>query len=619
MKIKIRLFIILGFILTFPSLYSYAQVSINTDGSLPDNSAMLDVKSTVKGVLLPRMTLVQRNAITSPAAGLTIFQTDNTPGIYFNSGSSGSPIWVMAGSGSFWSLGGNTGTTVGTNFLGTTDARPLMFKVNNQKAGYIDYALPFNAGFGYQTLNSITSGIDNTAIGNYALPVNTTGYSNTANGYATLFNNTTGYQNTANGQGALYYNTVGSNNIATGFGALVSNTTGNSNTVSGAWALYNNVAGNAGVAIGFNSQANANNQATSWDNTNTSIGYQSLLGSATPANNTGTGNTAIGRDALYSNNTGYSNIAIGMSALFSNTTGGSSTAIGMNALFSNTTGMYNTATGFNSLMSNTTGVENTANGYQSLMNNTSGFWNTATGHEALLMNGIGSQNTANGFEALYYNNTGNQNTAVGLGALYNNFNGSYNTAIGFNSGTGTGSPDVNNTIGIGNVSWQMWASNLAFFGGTSTTWNGGNVPWSTYSDARVKNNVQDDVKGLDFITRLRPVTYYRNIKAMAEITGNKEIEDYPGKYDIEKIKFSGFLAQDVKQAAKEANYDFSGITVPKKSNELYTLSYEQFVVPLVKAVQEQQEEIEKLSKTNNDLEGKVELLMKRIEMLENRK
>jgi trimeric autotransporter adhesin len=66
----------------------FAQMAVNTDGSLPDNSAMLDIKSTAKGMLIPRMTLVQRNAITAPAAGLLVFQTDNTSGFYYNSGTS---------------------------------------------------------------------------------------------------------------------------------------------------------------------------------------------------------------------------------------------------------------------------------------------------------------------------------------------------------------------------------------------------------------------------------------------------------------------------------------------------------------------------------------------------
>jgi uncharacterized protein (TIGR02145 family) len=49
------------------------QVSITNDNSIPDNSAMLDVKSTNKGLLVPRMTTAQRNTITNPAEGLLIF------------------------------------------------------------------------------------------------------------------------------------------------------------------------------------------------------------------------------------------------------------------------------------------------------------------------------------------------------------------------------------------------------------------------------------------------------------------------------------------------------------------------------------------------------------------
>jgi hypothetical protein len=57
---------------------------------------------------------------------------------------------------------------------------------------------------------------------------------------------------------------------------------------------------------------------------------------------------------------------------------------------------------------------------------------------------------------------------------------------------------------------------------------------------------------------------------------------------------TGFLAQDVAEAAREANYDFSGVDIPENANELYSLRYAEFVVPLVKAVQEQQVMIEQL-------------------------
>lgn len=62
---------------------SAQNIAVNADGSNPDASAILDVKSIDKGLLLPRMTLAQRNAITTPAQGLVIYQTDNTPGFYY--------------------------------------------------------------------------------------------------------------------------------------------------------------------------------------------------------------------------------------------------------------------------------------------------------------------------------------------------------------------------------------------------------------------------------------------------------------------------------------------------------------------------------------------------------
>ena len=75
------------------------SVAINTDGSAPDDSAVLDLKSTNQGILVPRMTQANRNAITTPATGLMIFQTDNTPGFYFNAGTPTTPNWQAVGGG----------------------------------------------------------------------------------------------------------------------------------------------------------------------------------------------------------------------------------------------------------------------------------------------------------------------------------------------------------------------------------------------------------------------------------------------------------------------------------------------------------------------------------------
>ena len=85
----------------------FSQVAINNDGALPNSSAMLDIKSDTAGVLIPRMTAVQRDAINNPAQGLMVYVTDDNTFYYFDSSS-----WQTIGNGSsgssFWNLNGTT-------------------------------------------------------------------------------------------------------------------------------------------------------------------------------------------------------------------------------------------------------------------------------------------------------------------------------------------------------------------------------------------------------------------------------------------------------------------------------------------------------------------------------
>ena len=71
----------------------------------------------------------------------------------------------------------------------------------------------------------------------------------------------------------------------------------------------------------------------------------------------------------------------------------------------------------------------------------------------------------------------------------------------------------------------------------------------------------------------------------------------------EKKLYTGFVAQEVEQAAKDAGYNFSGLDKPKNENDFYGLRYADFVVPMVKAIQEQQKLIEKLTKKIEKLES----------------
>jgi hypothetical protein len=78
------------------------------------------------------------------------------------------------------------------------------------------------------------------------------------------------------------------------------------------------------------------------------------------------------------------------------------------------------------------------------------------------------------------------------------------------------------------------------------------------------------------------------------------------------IRRSGFIAQEVEQAAQTSGYNFSGIIRPRTAQEHYSLSYESFVVPLVKAVQEQQLQIEQLKKQNDQLDHRLTELEKKL-------
>ena len=506
-------------------------------------------------------------------------------------------------SGGGWSLTGNTGTIDGTNFIGTTDNVPFSILVNNQKAGRIDPTL-FNTFWGYQAGNSNTTGNSNTANGFNALFTNTTGNSNTAIGRYALFSNTTGNSNTAIGGGALRTNTTGTDNTAIGGVALYNNTTGNQNTAIGRQALNSNVAGSNGVAVGYYSQYFANNTATAYDNTNTSIGYRSLRGSDTPSNNTGTYNTAIGRDALYYNTTGSRNTANGASALHSNTTGTDNTAIGLSALSSNTTGNENIAIGMIALARNTTGGGNTAIGSTALWKNSTGGSNTAIGGSALKFNTTGIINTAIGGIALRTNTTGNSNTAIGVGALYNNTTGIQNTAVGRDA-FATGAAFSNSTA-IG-YNAQVTGSNMIRLGDANVTSINGAVSFTVVSDGRFKKDINENVSGLSFIMKLRPVTYHLDMDKIAVFMKTSDnSRDRVSEASKEKVLQTGFIAQEVENVAQELGYDFSGIDRPDNENDYYGLRYAEFTVPLVKAVQEQQKMIESLKEEIRQLKDQVD-------------
>ena len=345
--------------------------------------------------------------------------------------------------------------------------------------------------------------------------------------------------------------------------------------------------------------------------------------------NYGSANTFVGVDAGNLIMTGSGNTANGYRALVYNTTGSANTANGFAALSNNHTGMYNTATGYAALNSNSTGNANTANGYKALYHNTEGVFNTANGVHALYSNTTGYANTANGNLALYSNTTGFSNTATGHFALYFDTSQSNNTAVGFKAGdvyTSTNSTFLgafaypsasgyHNSMCLGYAS-RITASNQVRVGNSSVTSIGGYVGWSNISDGRYKKNISENVPGLLFISKLKPVTYTLDVDAIDAVLnpphqpheGQSQEDLMPSAIELaskhaqSQIVYTGFIAQEVEKVAKELGYDFSGVDAPKNDKDMYGLRYAEFVVPLVKAVQEQQQLIQELQKRIEKLE-----------------
>ena len=310
----------------------------------------------------------------------------------------------------------------------------------------------------------------------------------------------------------------------------------------------------------------------------TAVGYETMLF------NTGSNNTACGYQALRDNMTGEENTAIGRSALDC----GGGSANRCTALFAmEFSTVESDATAFGSAYMSG-GNSNSSMGRGNLFHLTNGTHNTAIGESSHTSNTSGDQNTGLGFQT---NETLapavlNQCTAIGHGAgVANTMTAANNiTTVGYDAFGG-----ADNNIRIGNL-----ANNNGLTGGYGA--------WQNLSDARFKRDVRADVPGLAFIMGLRPVTYQYDVRGYDAFTGRadrirrrsdgEELSAYEEAVAAMSIvRQTGFIAQEVDSQAVGIGFEFSGVHRPTAPTDHYTIGYEQFVVPLVKAVQEQQEHI----------------------------
>ena len=598
------LFIILIVLGTVPA---FAQLGIGTTN--PAASAALEVSSpgNNKGILIPRLSAAQKDAIANPAEGLLIYQTTAPVGFYYYVGTS----WKWIANATDLSSVGNAATATklatprninGVAFDGSADITvPAVTSISALTLGTSGTDLSSTVANGSTTpvitLNIPTASATNRGALSSAdwttfngkqntITLTTTGTSgaatfasNTINipNYGSTFSGYVPYKgatdsvnlgafdltvnslrvgrggggiasNTVIGNGALFANTTGANSTAIGNFALSKNVSAIQNTAIGSFALFENIVGTS----------------------NTATGFQALR------NNTGSGNTANGASALGENLAGNNNTAFGFGALRKNTTASANTAIGHNALFANIDGINNTAIGALALATNTSGTLNTATGVSALTANTSGASNTATGLFALGANTTGTVNTAMGQGALRFNNAGSYNTAVGYNALNLTnpavtLTGS-NTALGYIAGS-TNTTGINNTfIGNGAVGSSATENNTITLGNSSIATIRAQVTAITgLSDRRDKTDITTISEGLDFIKQLKPVSFTWNTRDKAKVG----------------IKSAGFIAQDLlalqQKSAIGANLDLVSQENPNKLEARYS----NLLPVIIKAIQEE--------------------------------
>ncbi|MDA9333745.1 hypothetical protein N9Q52_01680 [Polaribacter sp.] len=270
---------------------TYAQVGVGT--TTPDASAALDITSTTKGLLIPRMTNTQRDAIVSPASGLMIYQSDQDFGFYFYNGTQWTIVGIETVNGTANEIEvstSNATTTIGlpdnTTITTSVTVDGLYFGTgagdgdNNLAVGssmgsgtgkrntaigsgalesYSGTGYDNNTAIGYSNMKALSTGSGNTALGAENMFSLTTGIANTSIGNQTMLNVSEGSNNTGLGQRAGESITTGINNTLIGLNADVSSPNANNETVIGKGATGS---GDNTVQLGNTSVTNVNTSGT---------------------------------------------------------------------------------------------------------------------------------------------------------------------------------------------------------------------------------------------------------------------------------------------------------------------------------------------------------------------
>jgi len=316
-----------------------------------------------------------------------------------------------------------------------------------------------------------------------------------------------------------------------------------------------------------------------------------------------TGNASLTAGTNFIGTTDAVDVSFKRANVLSGYIGATSTAFGVGALSS---GAATTSTAFgNNALSVSTGSNNVAFGQNALRDCAgSAIYNTAVGTNALkgINNAASQYNTALGGEAMGLTTGDVSNcTAVGYQALYSisgagAARGLNNTAFGYQAGSTITTGENNIAIGYQAQVPSITSNNQIQIGNSAISLARCQVAWTLSSDQRFKNNIKDSELGLQFLQSLRPVSYLRSNDAQA------------------KTEY-GFIAQEIEAAFSKAGYPNNGV-ISKDDSGLMGVRYNDFISISVKAIQEQQQQIEALQQANTELQKTNAAILERLAKLE---
>jgi hypothetical protein len=452
------------------------------------------------------------------------------------------------------SVGKGNNSVLGNTVVGANALNFNISGTNNtfvgENSGYLNQSGGNNVGVGFNTFYNLNSGTNNSALGNFSLQQNTTGYKNTAIGYFALNANTISNDNTAVGNDSLKVNTIGNFNTAVGSGSMIANTSGLNNVAIGYRSLNNNTTGNYNTVIGNNATTLAAGNSNS---------------------------IVIGRDAV---GLGTDTVVLGNGGILTTILRGQ-TLIGTTTVGAPTYGSTPQLVVANPF-SNVGGVIDIRN------------LNTSIVADSLLgrIQFTGKSDALVGFTsaAIEVISTGNMGTGNnGGGALkFMTSPGTFPTnpieRMRVTQG-GTVQPGIDNSYSLGasGIRWSaVWAAN-----GTIQT-----------SDEREKKDIVDSDLGLDFISKLRPVSFKWKVgknEVTNELDGLDEEGNPKTKIVVTPIEGKrthyGLIAQEV-EAALDGK-DFGGF-IHDKETDIKGLRYDQLIPVMINAIKELKAEIELL-------------------------